>query len=280
MSNELHHFTVGEMQCIVVNEGRGTGGKASVYFANAPQDQVAEALRQHNLDGENMPGYLNVLYVRHGDEQVIFDTGLGPMSDPNMGKLIANLRTAGIAPEDITTVVITHGHGDHIGGLADAEGNLLFPNARCLIWKAEWEHWTNEETLAKMDPQRASNVRAKFGAIRDGVTMIDAEDEILPGIHAIHAPGHTPGHMAILLESSGERLLHIVDAAHQIIQCEHPDWSPMFDWNNTISAPTRRKLFQKAAEENLLTLAYHFPYPGLGHIARQGNAFQWQPLEA
>lgn len=280
MSGELYRFNVGALECIVINEGQGTGGKANLYFANAPQDEVAEALRQHNLDGENLPGYLNVLYVKLGDEHILFDTGLGPMPDSNMGKLLANLRAASIAPEAITTIVITHGHGDHIGGLADTEGKLLFPNARYLIWKAEWEYWTNEETLAKMDVARANSIRTKLGAIKDHVTMIDTEGEIFPGIRAIHAPGHTPGHTVFLLESGGQRLLHIVDAAHQIIQCEHPDWSPAFDWNNTLSVPTRRKLFEKAAAEKLLIMGFHFPYPGLGHIVREGDAFKWQPLES
>jgi glyoxylase-like metal-dependent hydrolase (beta-lactamase superfamily II) len=145
------------------------------------------------------------------------------------------------------------------------------------MWKSEWEHWIEEATKAE-NPNGPA--RRNLLPIKDKVTLIDSEREIVPGVCAVHAPGHTMGHMAVLVESKDEKLLHTVDAVHHPVQLLHPDWAPSFDVNPEVSTATRRKLFEQAANEKMLMLAYHFAFPGLGYVEKVGDAFKWNPISA
>jgi glyoxylase-like metal-dependent hydrolase (beta-lactamase superfamily II) len=275
MGTGTHRFTIGTMECISISDGSADGGKASVYFANAPQDEVAQALEAHGQQADALPQHFNILYIKTGDRQILVDTGSGDSGPPDVGLLMERLQGEGVNAGDIDTVIITHAHGDHIAGITDKDGDFNFPNASYIIWKDEWTHWTSEEMLSS---NRGEVLRAKLLPVESKLTLIDNETEVAPGVCAIPAPGHTPGHMALLLDSGGERLLHIVDAAHQVIQCEHPDWSPSFDSLPDMSPGTRKGLFDRAAKENLTVMAYHFPFPGLGHVVEKGDAWEWQPL--
>lgn len=272
-----YRFTVGDIDCISISDGHRDGGKAEVYLANAPKDEVEAALKAHNQQADTLPQHFNVFYIKTGDKQLLVDTGMGANPSPEVGNTLERLADEGIQPEDIDIVIVTHAHGDHIGGLMDADGNFTFPNAEYVMWKSEWEHWTSDEMLAS---NRGEVLRAKLLPIESKLTLIDHESEIVPGVCAIPLPGHTPGHMGLMLESNGERLYHIVDVLHQQIQLAHPNWSPMFDSLPELSPITRLEAFNRAADENLLTMTYHLPFPGLGHIVRQGDAFAWQPVDS
>jgi glyoxylase-like metal-dependent hydrolase (beta-lactamase superfamily II) len=219
----------------------------------------------------------NILLVETGDKRVLIDSGMG-QSDPNdPGHLLDWLRAENITPESIDTVVITHYHQDHIGGLLDHAGNPTFPNARVVVPGQEHDYWMREDILAGVDPSDAARLRQTFAAYAEQLTLMDDTADIEPGIHYVTALGHSPGHQAVQIESGDARMLHIVDAIHMPIQLNALDGAP-FDWQQPdIAIATRRALLARAESENLLLMAYHFPFPGVGYVRRRDDLLAWEP---
>lgn len=291
MRSESHQLNVGSFRCIAVSDGIFAYPYPAKdifinFFINAQKEFLEQALRKHNLDSEQWDQYISpyiCLVIETGQHLVLVDTGAGGMA-PTTGKLITNLHAGGVSPEDIDTVILTHGHPDHIGGNIDNKGKPTFPNARYVMWKDEWVFWTSEPKLSKLKiDDHGKEILVKTAIknllpIQDQLDLIDQEMEIVPGISAIAAPGHTPGHMAISVHSDSKKLLHISDTVLHPIHLEHPDWhsSVAFTPKNLVS--TRHRLLKKAASENTLVMATHFPFPGIGYIVQKEKAYQWQPI--
>jgi len=266
-----YRFKVGDFDCTSMDDDPVVRD-ALPSFPNADADELNVALRSYHLEPGAVPFSMNILLIQTPKHRVLIDTGMG--ADRNY-TLLKNLESEGIAPEEIDTIFITHGHGDHYGGITDADGKLLFPNARFFMWKGEWEHWTAEANLSTMDEGRAAGIRKNLLPLKDKIELIDREGEFVPGISAVPTFGHTPCHTAIMVTSNGQRLFHIVDAFHQPYQAEHPEWAHRGDWNREIALETRRSILKWAADEKLLVMAYHIPNPGLGYIAEKDGAWTW-----
>jgi glyoxylase-like metal-dependent hydrolase (beta-lactamase superfamily II) len=288
MNNKSYRFKVGAFECIVVSDGTfAYPHPAQIFFANAPQERLEQVLREHSLDPEQWEEYVSPypsLVIDTGQHRVLVDTGADGMA-PTTGKLIPNLQAEGIAPEDIDTVILTHGHPDHIGGNLDSEGKPAFPNARYVMWKEGWEFWTSEPDLAQMKVDEQIRqllltfARNNLPPIQGQLDLVDQETEIVPGIRTIPAAGHTPGHMAVAISSGDEQLLLIADAALHPIHLEQPDWYSVFDLAPEQVLVSKRRLVERATAEKALVQAFHFPFPGLGHVIPKGEAWQWQPIE-
>jgi glyoxylase-like metal-dependent hydrolase (beta-lactamase superfamily II) len=290
MNPEIYKFKVGSFECMAVSDGTLTYSPptfpppAPLLFTNAPRRRLDQTLREHNIQPEKWTEwtspYICVL-VNTGEALVLVDTGAGGLF-PSTGKLLQNLQAEGIAPESIDVVNLTHCHPDHIGGITSEEGKLTFPSARYAMWKDEWDFWTSEQAEEKLDEHIRGVLlkvaRKKLPPIQDRLNLIEHEREIVPGVYAITAPGHTPGHMAIAISSGGEQLLCIADVVLHPIHLEHPEWCAVVDFAPDQIAATRRRIFNWAATENAIVLAFHFPFPGLGHIVQKGDAWGWQPI--
>ena len=292
MATDIYRFKVGVFQCVAVSDGTHTYAPptfpppAIFLFTNAPRERLEETLREHNLYPGQWAEWVSpyiCLAVNTGEHQVLVDTGAGDLA-PSTGKLLQNLQAAGIAPEDIDTVIITHGHPDHIGGNTDSEGRSTFPNARYIMWKDEWDFWTSGQAEAKLD-EHVREVLLKFARknlppIQDQLELVALETEIVSGIRALAAPGHTPGHMALAISSRGEQLLCISDVVLHPIHLEQPEWHAAVDFAPEQVVATRRRILTMAAAEETLVLAFHLPFPGLGHVGESGDAWQWQPISS
>jgi glyoxylase-like metal-dependent hydrolase (beta-lactamase superfamily II) len=290
MGNNSFVFRIGEFECMAVSDGTHTYAPptfpppATFLFANAPGESLEQVLRSYNLEPEQWTEWVSpyiCLLINTGEHRVLVDTGADGLS-PDTGKLLENLKAGGTEPEDIDTVILTHGHPDHIGGNTDSEGRLVFPNARYVMWKDEWDFWNSEEATQKLDEQSrevlVGYARKNLPPIQSQLTLIDHEADILPGIKAIYAPGHTPGHMALAVSSGGEQLLCISDTVLHPIHLEQPEWFAVVDQNPQQVIASRRRLLNLAATEKALVLAFHFPFPGLGHVVSKGDGWNWQPI--
>ncbi len=290
MNNDIYRFKLGDFQCMAVSDGTHTYAPptfpppAIFLFANAPRERLEETLREHSIQPERWAEWVSpyiCLAVNTGEHQVLVDTGANGL-DPNTGKLVQNLKAVGIAPKDIDTVIITHGHPDHIGGNTDSEGKPAFPNAKYVMWHDESDFWTSEQAETKLDEHvrevLLNFARKNLPPIQSQLELVDHETEIVSGIRALAAPGHTPGHMALVISSRGEQLLCVSDTVLHPIHLEQPEWYSAVDFAPEQVVATRRRLLKRAADEKALVLAFHFPFPGLGHVSQKENTWQWQPI--
>jgi glyoxylase-like metal-dependent hydrolase (beta-lactamase superfamily II) len=283
--SELYSFKIGDIQCAPVSDG-SLPYLPNWFFANVPQPRLEEELRAHGLRPDEIKGTYTCLLVSTGKNKLLIDTGAGKIA-PSTGELLVNLEKAGARPNEIDTVILTHGHPDHIGGAVDAEGKPMFPNARYVMWKDEWEFWTSEEPdLSAMQvPEELKTglflgtVRRCLPPIRKQLELVEKESEVVPGIHLLPAPGHTPGHAAVAVSSGRDSVLHLADTVLHPILMEQPAWRTVFDLEQDRAAETRRRLLDRAAADGTKVMAFHFPFPTLGRVAsRRAGGWQWQAL--
>lgn len=274
-------FQHGEMTVTIVSDGHLEIPSAGVA-ANVDEAEVKAFLRAHFLSEDTNYAHTNHVLIETGDRMVLVDVGSGERFMPTAGKLVANLDAAGIAPEDVTDVALTHAHPDHVWGLLDEfEDGPRFPEAAHTIGAAEFDWWMADGRVDMLPDDLkpfAVGARKSFEPMADQIAMATDGQEIAPGIRMIATPGHTPGHMSLLVESAGETLLVTGDAInHGYAAFAHPDWEPGFDYEKAEAVATRKQLLDMCATDRLTLAGYHLPFPGVGHVARDGGAYRFVP---
>ncbi|AXQ92642.1 MBL fold metallo-hydrolase [Cereibacter azotoformans] len=234
----------------------------AIFAGNVPQEEFEAAARAAFLPTDRAQGFFTPTLVNTGTELILFDTGLSQEG------ILAALEAAGHSAGEVDLVVITHMHGDHIGGLMEGE-TPTFANARYLTGQVENDHWS---------AQQNEGYEGKVRPLLETMSFVAGGDEAAPGITAVEAFGHTPGHMAWRLESDGQALMLTADAAnHYAFSLGHPDWEVRFDMDKAAAAATRRALFGQIAEERIPFIGYHMPFPAVGYVETSGDGFRFVP---
>jgi len=279
--SDTYRFMVGKLSCLAVSDGSFSYPPQSL-FPNAPADELRSELSRHGVTGPVYTTPYTFLLVETARHRVLVDLGAGSLA-PTTGKLAENLRGAGYGPEDIDYVAITHAHPDHVGGALDARGELLFAKSHYFIWRREWEYWFSQAAtnVAWEHIDFTSIARTNIAPMESRMTLVDTEEELLPGVAMLDAAGHTPGHVVVTFVSDGEKLVFAADTVVSPLHLEHPDWLPVFDMLPGKAEASKRRIFDMAANENWLVMAQHFPpFPSLGHVAKKDEGWLWRPISA
>lgn len=280
-----YRFSLGSFELISISDGT-LAVPAAVFAGNATAEQLAEVLRE-GFQSETLTPHCNVLYVNTGSQKILIDTGNGTSMGTNTGKLLEYLQVLQIDPATIDAVIISHAHPDHINGALNASGGFVFPNAQYYISRTEKEFWTQPNvSLPKIgvDAEFQKNMIAaaqkNLNGLSDRLNVFEMGAEIVPGLTAIPAPGHTPGQIAIRIVSGDQAMTHTADVVHiSTINLWHPEWRPIFDADPDVAVATRQQILSKVATDRELMFAYHFPFPGVGHIRpRPGGGYLWEPV--
>ena len=279
--NPAHfRFTLGQAKITIVSDGYFTlpfGGQA----INAPEDEKLAFMAAHYIDPEVGYSHPNHMYIELGDAKVLVDVGSGTRWFDTTGRLMENLETAGIDPMGITHVAITHAHPDHIWGVRDDFDEPIIPDAEYVMGQAEHTHWLQDGLVDRVAPENQQFVLGAVNSINtEGLewTLAANDHEIAPGIRLIDTPGHTPGHMSVAVESDGQQLIALGDCmTHAILNFAHPEWYSGRDSDGAQVGVTRSRLLDMAATDRIAVLGYHFPFPGVGHVRREGDAYEFVP---
>jgi glyoxylase-like metal-dependent hydrolase (beta-lactamase superfamily II) len=243
MASNTKSFSVGDIQCIAISDGTFSY-PANWVFSNVAQEELEDSLRDRDLPSDQVVTPYTCLLLKTGKYRVLIDTGADGMA-PTTGELPKRLQAEGITPEEITTVILTHGHPDHIGGVLDANQKPAFPNARYVMSKTEWNFWTGDPNLNStglndhLKELLINCARTNLPPLEERIELLDGEKEVVPGVYAIPAPGHTPGHFALVVSSSNKQLLHMSDAVLHPMNLEYPAWRNVFDLNEDTAVTTR-----------------------------------------
>ncbi|MGE5470943.1 MAG: MBL fold metallo-hydrolase [Bacteroidota bacterium] len=252
---------------------------------NANEREVQQLLGRLFVKGPAVQTAVNAYLINTGSKLVLIDTGAAKLFGPGLGNIVGNLKAAGYTPEQVDSVLITHLHGDHVNGLATADGQRVFANAEVWSAKADNDFWLSE-AIAAQAPKEAQGF---FKMARDAAApylkagrwkTFATDQEILPGIASFAANGHTPGHSAYLINSGNDKLLIWGDIVHNhAVQFARPNVAIEFDNDRKAAVATRQKIFAKAANEKLLVGGMHLPFPGIGHVRKEGRGYAWVPVE-
>jgi glyoxylase-like metal-dependent hydrolase (beta-lactamase superfamily II) len=278
MQAENYRFQLGNFTCNSLLDGYVNYPIQNIY-SNVPKEQVEAELRRQALPIDFVTTPYTYLLVQTGRNNILVDLGAGDFF-PTTGGLVQSLHLAGLEPDQIDSVIISHAHPDHIGGMLDERGRPVYPNALYYLTHTEWAFWFSEAASARTAPIFVSVARKNLEPVKERVVLVEGGGEILPGIKIMPAFGHTPGHAVIWVESRHEKLVYVADTVLQPLHLEHPDWLPIYDIQPDKAAESKQHVFDMAASEHALVLGQHFPpFPSLGYVSRQEPGWLWEPVQ-
>lgn len=251
----------------------------SFSYPDAPQDELIALLEKNGLPTDSLLPDCNVPILKTPDRLIMFDVGSGSNFMPSAGRLLDNMAEAGFDPADVTDVVFTHGHPDHLWGLLDDFDEIVFPNASFHMGRAEWDFWRDPGTVDAMPEERktfAVGAQNRLTVLEEMINLFEPGAEVLPGVEAVDTSGHTPGHMSFMLHGGSEPVLVAGDAiTHFAVSFAHPDWPSGSDQDAEKGVQTRLRLLDRLAADKAALSAYHLPVPGEGRVERDGAAYRF-----
>lgn len=283
---DSYQFSFGDFKVAILLDGIVVRqGLSLSYTGNNASETVKALAKLNHIDPDRYEHPFTPMIVNTGKDIILFDTGSGNLSrdyEPLRGRLppgalVERMRKIGYEPEDIDIVVVTHGHFDHIGGLL-RDGQPTFPNASYVVGAAEYDFWKRGENISDARKFNRELFMKIVGPLAERTRFIHPGEDVVSGIRAVDAFGHSAGMMAYLVESGGKRLLNWADTCgHYAISIQRPDLYLDVDDDKEKAAATRVKLLEMAAAEDLFVFGYHMPFPGIGLIERRGSGHFWVP---
>ncbi len=276
----FYRFKVGDMEITQVFDGETPRPLAPGFVKNASVEDIKKALQAGGLSGNDIPVPYTMTFVKAGGKITMFDAGNGAESGPATGRHFANMKAAGIETKDVSQIVLTHFHPDHIFGLYNKDNSLIYPNAQIILPSAELKFWMDTTRTSKL-PERlqglAKRISATLGKWKN-VTQFDGEKEVAPGIRAVSTNGHTPGHTSFHLSSGGGQMMVLGDVTNvRQLFVANPGWHVMFDMNAQMAEATRRKTFDRVVADKLIVTGYHWGMPGAGTLTKDGKGYVFKP---
>lgn len=280
MEQGYHRYKVGSIEVTALYDGLWEKAHDPNFIKGVTVDQTKAALTAAGLPADFVPVPFTPNVVKTGGQVVLIDTGTGGQTGgPKAGQMMKHLAAAGVEPGQVTSILITHFHPDHIFGLMSKapENRPVFPNAQIHVPATEYNFWMDPAGIEKMAEARrplARRVQEMFPLMKEKVQPFQSSQEVLPGIRPIEAPGHTPGHTAFHITSGSDQLIVLGDTTNiPALFVRNPGWHAVFDQDPTTAEATRRRLLERAVAEKARVTGYHFPFPATGTIAKDGDGY-------
>jgi glyoxylase-like metal-dependent hydrolase (beta-lactamase superfamily II) len=280
----VYRFKLGAFEVATLLDSKGVReGMHPNYGGNASAAEVQALARENNLDPQRFEHHNIPTVVNTGRELVLFDTGNGALPKEYEqlkarmapGNTAARLKELGYKPEDVDVVVLTHGHPDHIGGLVEG-GQPVYPNARYVFGAAEYEFWQKGENVREARKFNRELFVKICTPLSNRSTYIKPGDEVVPGITAVDAFGHSPGLLAFMVESDGKKLMITADTLTQYVMAvQKPEWYFDMDDLKDQAVATRKRILDMLASERIPFVSFHMPFPGIGYIERTQGGYRW-----
>lgn len=269
---------IGDAEIFSVSDGHLVLPK-DMFFGDLPKEPVEKILSEYGISSDQLHPPCNLTLLRQADKTVLFDAGSGTGFMPSAGILPDSLDALGVTPEEITHVVFTHAHPDHLWGVLDDFDDPVFTDAELLIGQTEWDYWTDPNTVNTIGNNRASfavGAARRLDAVKDQVKFIKDGQEIISGVVAHSTPGHTPGHMSFEIRNGTNAVMVGGDAiGNHHVAFERPDWISGADQDGALGAKTRQRLLDQLVADDIMLMGFHLPDGGLGRVERKGGNFHF-----
>ena len=284
----FYRYKVGAYECTSINDGAASFPLPDTFVRNVPKEKALAAAEAAYMPKGMVTVPFNPQVINTGSKLILIDTGNGAAKlEPSkgaIGRTLQNLAAAGVDANKIDVVLLSHLHPDHTNGIRAADGSMAFPNAEIMVPSVDWAFWTSDENAAKAQSDEMmknyfANVKTTFAGIESKVTKYDWGKEVAPGITSIKAPGHTPGHTAFAIASGNSRILIQSDVTNiPEFFLRNPDWHVAYDVDGELAQATRHKFYDMAAAEKATVVGFHFTFPSIGHVEKDGAKYRLVPI--
>jgi len=283
----FYRYKVGSYECTSLNDGARSFPLPDTFVTNVPKAEALAAAEAAYMPQGMVTVPFNPQLVNTGGKLVLIDSGNGVANfEPSkgaIGRTLHNLSAAGVDATGIDVVLMSHLHPDHTNGIRAADGSMAFPNAEIMVPAKDWEFWMSDENAAKAQSDLMknyfANVKRVYSGIESKVTKYDWGKEVAPGITAVAAPGHTPGHTTFVVASGSSSILIQSDVTNiPEFFLRNPDWHVVYDVDPEQAQATRHKFYDMASAEKALVVGFHFTFPSMGHVEKDGAKYRLVPI--